>query len=253
MNKSLIRYQEYLDFVEKYKDNIGYKGDYTKGEIEMVFDINLFPQCEAGAVEIMVKAGTSQVDAEKRSKIGVFDENRWGVSIHEPLRLTNGSYTVFNRWISWGTLDSGFAGCVIAPITSNGKYAFLKNFRNATKVWCLEFPRGNKDIGNSLIKTVKAELSEEIGAEIIGEPKEIGSVCPDSAVLSSVVPIYKVEINFTGKPEHEVTEAIRGIVFLSKEELKEVLKKQKYIDNDGREYEFKDGFTLSALALLNNE
>ncbi|WKZ26043.1 MAG: hypothetical protein QY322_01890 [bacterium] len=250
MKNSKTRYQAYLDFVEKYKNNLGYKGDYSKGEIEVVSDVNLFPQCESGSVAIMVKTGTSGVDAEKRSKIGIFDENRWGVSIHEPLRLPNGSYTVFNRWISWGTLDSGFAGCVVAPITSSGKYVFLKNFRNATKVWCLEFPRGNKDIGNSLLKTVKTELSEEIGAEIIGEPKEVGSVCPDSGVLSSVVPIYKVEINFTGKPEYEVTEAIRGVVFLDKKELKEVIVNQKYVDRDGKEYEFKDGFTLSALTIL---
>ena len=193
-SKFTERYKEYLDFVEKYKSHLGYVGDYTKGEIEMIFDINLFPKCEEGAAERMFKSGASVEDARKRAQIGIFDENRWGLSVHEPLRLPDGSYTTFNRWISWGSLESGFAGVVIAPFTTDGKLIFLKNYRNATKNWCIEFPRGGKDLGNSLLKTVKNELSEEMGAEMIGDPQKIGEVFPDSAVLSSRVDIYKAVI-----------------------------------------------------------
>jgi len=253
MDDSLKRYQEYLDFVEKYKSHLGYVGDYSKGEIEMVFDINLFPQCEDGATERMVKSGASLEDARKRAMIGIFDENRWGVSVHEPLRLPDGSYTTFNRWISWGTLESGFAGVVIVPFTTDGKLIFLKNYRNATKNWCIEFPRGGKDLGNSLLKTVKNELSEEMGAAMIGDPQKIGEVFPDSAVLSSRVEIYKAVIEITGKPQRESTEAINGLLIVDSKELKEIIKNQEYKDNDGKVYEFKDGYSLSALTILSNE
>lgn len=253
MKSSEERYKEYLDFVEKYKSHLGYVGDYNKGEIEMVFDINLFPQCEEGAKDRMIKSGASTTDAQKRAMIGIFDESRWGLSVHEPLRLPDGSYTTFNRWISWGTLESGFAGVVIAPFTTDGKLIFLKNYRNATKNWCIEFPRGGKDLGNSLLKTVKNELSEEMGAEMIGEPQKIGEVFPDSAVLFSRVEIYKAVIEITGKPQREATEAIKGLLIVDKEKLGDIVKNQEYKDTDGNIYEFKDGYSLSALTLLNNE
>lgn len=244
------RYQEYLEFVRKYSKNLGYKGDYKKGEIEMVFDINLFPECEKGAADRMEASGTTRAEAEKRAQIGIFDESRWGVSVHEPLRLPDGSYTTFNRWLSWGTLESGKAGVVIAPFLSDGRLILIKTFRNATKNWCLEFPRGGKDVGNNIIKTVKNELSEEIGAEIVEDPKKIGEVFPDSGVLASVVDIYSCKIKLTGIPEREATEAIRGLVFMTKKDLKKAVSSQSFKDQDGKSYEFKDAFTLSTLALL---
>lgn len=252
MTDSNIRYKEYLDFVKKYKKNLGYIGNHKKGEIEMVFDVNLFPECEKNSAKLMINAGVDPVDAKIRARIGVFDENKWGVSVHEPLRLPDGTYTTFNRWLSWGTLESGFAGIVIAPSLVDGRLIFLKNFRNATKNWCLEFPRGGKDLGNSLLKTLKNELSEEIGAELAGDPVKIGEVFPDSGVLASRVSIYKAIIKLTHFPKHESTEAIVGFVFLSKDEVSDLIKTQKYVDENGKEYEFKDGFTLSALTILIN-
>lgn len=244
------RYQEYLDFTKKYPKYLGSKGDYRDGEIEVISDPSLFEECEKGAAKIMMAAGVPEEDAKKRGLVGVYDENRWGVSIHEPLRLPDGNYTTFNRWISWGALESGFAGVVVVPITSDGRYIFLKNYRNATKNWCIEFPRGNKDPGNSLLKTLKNELSEEMGASIIEDPMKIGEVFPDSGVLSSRVEIFKVKVKITGLAEHEATEAIKGLIFIPKERITELLRTQGYEDEDGKQYEFKDGFTLSALALL---
>lgn len=244
------RYCEYLDFVKKYPKYLGNKGNYKKGEIEMVTDISLFPKCEEGAVKIMIAAGTSPADAKRRGRVGVFDENRWGVSLHEPLRLPDGSYTTFNRWLSWGTLTSGYAGVVIAALTQDGRFIFLKTYRNATKSWCIEFPRGNKDIGNSLLKTLKNELSEETGAEIVEDPKKIGEVFPDSGVLASHVELFSVKVKITGIPEHEATEAIKGLLFMPQAEVKKMIKEQRYTDDTGRVYDFKDGFTLSALTLL---
>ena len=250
MDDPQARYQNYLDFIGKYPKYLGYKGDYKKGEIEIVFDISLFPKCEEGSANIMTAAGIPLDYAKKRARIGVFDESRWGVSLHEPLRLPNGDYTTFNRWLAWGTLDSGTAGVVMAVETVDGRFIFLKNFRNAPRNWCLEFPRGAKDPGNSLLKTVKNELSEEMGAEVVEDPKKIGEIFPDSGVLASRVEIFSVKIKITGVASHESTEAIKGLVFMPKSEVSKIIKTQKYVDSDGQVYEFKDGYTLTALALL---
>jgi 8-oxo-dGTP pyrophosphatase MutT (NUDIX family) len=251
MDDSQKRYQKYLEFAEKYKKFLGPIGDYKKGEIEIIQVPALFPACEEGAVKIMIQAGISPEEAVIRSKIGVKGESRWGVTLCEPFRLPDGSYSTYVRFISWGALDSGIAGVVIVPVLSDGRLVFIKNFRHTIRKWCLEFPRGAHDPGETILKTLKKELSEEIAAEITEDPTKLGEVFPDSGVLASRVELFSVKIKLTGlKAEHEATEAIKGLVFMPKSDVKNLLKSQKYVDEEGKEYEFKDGFTLSALALL---
>jgi ADP-ribose pyrophosphatase len=234
------RYRDYLDFVGKYSRHLGIKGSYKKEEIEIVDDIALFPKCEEGAVKLMVDSGTDPSDAVKRSRIGLRDENRWGVNICEPLRLPDGSYTTFVRPVSWGTLSSGIAGVVVAPFLPDGRLILMKNFRHNVRTWCYEFPRGGKDPGNSLLKTLKHELSEEIGARILEDPVKIGEVFPDSGFLASKVEIFKAKVEITGVPSHEATEAIGSIRFVTP-------KKLRIMISGG---EIKDGYTLSALGML---
>jgi len=251
LDDSHKNYEGYLAFVNKYKSSLGYKGNYSKNEIEIVDDISLFPTCEESAVGQMVKQGTPREDAVKRARIGIREENRWGVSICEPVKLPTGTYGTFIRFISWGQLDSGFAGMIIIPVLTDGKLIFTKAFRNATRNWCLEFPRGTRDPGDSILKTLNSELKEEVGAKVLKDPVKIGEVFPDSGILTSIVEIYKAEIEIVGEATPGVTEAIKGLVFLTPEEVKALLKSQLYIDEDGKGYEFKDSFTLVALTLFN--
>jgi len=240
MDEPQKRYQEYLDFIKKYPKYIGNKGDYRKGEIEIIDDIKLFPECERGAVKLMVNSGTDPTDAEKRGRIGVRDESRWGVLLGEPMRLPDGSYTVFVRPVSWSTLDSGVAGVVVIPRLPDGRFILIKSYRVNVRSWGLEFPRGGKDPGNTLLKTLKNELSEEIGARILEDPKRIGEVYPDSGFLASKVEIYSAKVEITGPAIHEATEAIKNLLFLNRENINKLVKSG----------EIKDGYTLSALALI---
>jgi len=250
MDNPKTRYQYYLEFISKYPKYFSLKGDYKKGEIEVVTDISLFSKCEESSAKIMMESGTGTADAEKRARIGIRDENRWGILICEPLRFSNGTYGTFVRPISWGALDSGIAGVVMAASLSDGRLIFLKNYRPNVRAWCLEFPRGAKDPGVSLLNNVKKELSEEMGARILEDPVKIGEMFPDSGFLGSRVEIYKAKVELTGISHNEVTEAIRGLVFMPKSEVAKIIKTQKYTDENGQVYEFKDGYTLSALALL---
>lgn len=243
MDDSQKRYQEYLDFVNKYKKYLGPNGDYKKGEIEITQDINLFPKCEVGAKKLMVDTGTPPEEAEKRARIGIRDENRWGVSLAEPMILPDGSYTVFVRPISWGTLDSGIAGVVIAPILPDGRYILLKNYRCNVRSWSLEFPRGGKDPKTSLLTVLKREVSEEVGARILEDPKKLGEIFPDSGFLASKVEIYSAKVEIMGPAIHEATEAIKSFVFVTKAELGEMIASGK----------IKDGYTISAVTFLNYE
>ena len=242
------RFQEYIKFRSKYRKFLGEIGDYKKGEIEIVLDSKLFEKCEESAARQMMAEWVSEKGAHERAKIGIREENRWGVSVCEPVRLPTGAYGTFVRFISWGQLETGVAGMVIIPVTKDGKLLLLKNFRNATRTWTLEFPRGTKDPGASLQKTLEEEVEEEGGARLLGKPELIGQITPDSGVLATQADVYFVRVEVYRRPVPQVTEAIKGIVFLTKEEFKKAIKEGQYKDKKGDVYEFSDGYTISAFA-----
>ena len=248
MNNLPIRFQEYIDFRGKYRKFFGEIGDYRKGEIEIVDDPKLFVKCEVSAAKQMIEEGISEREAHERAKIGIREENRWGVSVCEPVRLPTGAYGTFVRFISWGQLETGVAGMVIVPVTKDGKLLLLKNFRNATRTWALEFLRGTKDPGESLQKTLEEEVEEEGGARLLAKPKLIGQITPDSGVLATRADVYFVRVEVYRRPFPQVTEAIKGIVFLTKEEFKKAIKEGQYKDKKGEVYDFSDGYTISAFA-----
>ncbi|MBL7036863.1 hypothetical protein ISR94_03430 [Candidatus Microgenomates bacterium] len=252
MNSSIKRYEEYLNFKKKYIKHWGYGGDWKKGEIELLEDIDLFSSAEKDAAKLIVSLGISASDAQKRSLVGVRDETRWGVTVCEPVKTPSGHLGTFVRFIPWSQIIGGVSGIVVVPVLSDGRFVFIKTFRNATRSWCLEFPRGIKDVGKDITDLISEELSLEAGAVLDGKPVKLGQVEPDDGAVFSVVDIYKVEVKITKEISTETMEAISGISILGKGEIKKLLKTQKYIDSDGKKYEFKDGFTLSALALLLN-
>lgn len=244
------RYREYLNFKKKYIKHWGYGGNWKKGEIELLEDVDLFSSAEENAAKLMTDLGVSEPDAKKRALIGVRDENRWGVTVCEPVKTPSGDLGTFVRFIPWPQIMEGIAGVVVVPVLSDGRFVFIKTFRNATRSWCLEFPRGTKDVGKKITDLISEELSLEAGAVIDGKPEKLGQVEPDDGAVFSVVDIYKVEVKITKEINTETMEAISGLAILSKDEIKKLIKTQKYIDGDGKEYKFKDGFTLSALQLM---
>ena len=69
MDDTQARYKYYLDFIAKYPKYFSVKGDYKKGEIEVVTDLSLFPQCEEGSAKLMQESGISNEESVKRARI----------------------------------------------------------------------------------------------------------------------------------------------------------------------------------------
>lgn len=248
-----LRYIKYLQFVNKYKESLGDKGSWRKGEIEIVTDSKLFDKCEDSAAKQMVKEGVLVKEARKRAQIGIREENRWGVSVCEPVKLPpDGQLSTFVRFIPWGQLEEGNAGFIIVPILSDGRLVLLKNFRNAIRKWCLEFPRATQDPKTSLSKIMNSELRYELGAKIKGKAKYLGTLTPDSGVLMSFVKVYLVKVEIIGKINPEVTEAIEGLVMATKKDINKFIRQGKYKENN-REYPFIDVYSIGAYTLASSK
>lgn len=247
MRKYPKRIKEYIEFSKEYKKVLGPKGSYKKGEIEIIDDSKLFLKAEKEAAKQMMTQGISKREALKRGSVGVREKNRWGVSVCEPVKLPpKGALGTFVRFIPWAELEGGIAGIAILPVLPDGRALLLINFRHSTRRWHLEIPRGTQDPGKSIARLIEEELGEECGAELIGKPKFLGYISPDSGILSSKVSLYLAKVKIVKKPTPYVTEAIRKRVFLTKSELMKAIKEGKYKDKEGIIYDFSDGFTLSA-------
>lgn len=86
-------------------------------------------------------------------------------------------------------------GAVILPICrQSNKIAFVQIRRFPIDTTSLELPRGGaEDIDRSSVETAQRELCEETG--IVADVEEfefLGSVAPDTAINSTVLPIYLV-------------------------------------------------------------
>ena len=136
---------------------------------------------------------------------------------------------------------------VIYPNPTNGavaipkfgdKFGLLRQFRHAPRTECLEFPRGFAVKDLSPEDNIRKELTEEMGA-VVDNICHLGMVRADSGLSAGLVDVYLAQVSHAApRIGHE---GIRELIWVNKEELSTMI----------RSGVITDGFTLSALALLN--
>jgi hypothetical protein len=254
------RYQEFLDFAAKYKTIYSLGGSYQKGEVEVLLDVDRYPEAEKKAAQrcLDTKITDDPQKAREYTKIGI-TENAWGIFLNEPVKFPpTGDIGVFSYFIHWGVLNVGRAGVAVLPRVTANHFAFIHIFRTPTKQWSMEIPRGKSEPLLSMISLLKSELSSEADAKVVGKPKRLGSIFPDNGLMKGSVAIYKADIeisnqNFVSEEDYE---AISGVTILSTKKIDQAIKDGYYLDKKtNRKYHFDDGFTLSAISLAkaNNE
>lgn len=241
------RIQEYLDFSRQYKDKLGPKGDWTKGEIEILENPLDMLTAEQAAVIQLTNQGIADQEARERAQVGIRAKTRWGVSVCAPVKFPGrGALGTYVSEISWGQLETGVVGVAILPQLEDGRFILTKAFRHATRDSVVEIPRGATDPGASVRTTIERELRGEGGVELMENPSDLGLYTPDSGILASRVPLFLAKVRIVGKQIPEESEAIGGLALLTKDQLQEALKEGRYIDREGKTYDFTDGFSQTA-------
>ena len=108
-----------------------YKGDHTKGEIELIND-----------------------DSSK----DIVYENKFCKLYNDEVRFPSGAYGRFLRLAM-----TGKGSVAILPVTEDGEMVFVKTFRNSARGWGIEVPKGYCDEKEQPIKSAERELLEETG------------------------------------------------------------------------------------------
>lgn len=136
----------------------------------------------------------------------------------------------------------GQNGAVILMREERNHILFVRHYRVALGVLSLELPRGYGEAGENSLQAAIREAYEETGYAIRPERiMQLGSVYPNSAILSTSVDLFCAEVDKsdrTGSTDGEVEELVRVPVA----ELRDLL----------RSGVLRDSFTLSALCLWMN-
>jgi ADP-ribose pyrophosphatase len=130
----------------------------------------------------------------------------------------------------------GTNGAVAIPRRGE-TFGLLRLFRHAPRAEGLEFPRGFAEQGLSPEENIRKELREEMGAQVTAVTY-LGSVQADTGLSAGCAQVFLAE---TAEAAAAVGhEGIRELLWLTKEELRQKISAG----------EITDGFTLSALTLL---
>ena len=216
-------------------------GSYQNGEIEIVTDPIKVSQIEDTQENRLLNKGFSQEDAYHWSRTGVVAEDIYWKWERDAVIFPSGAVGTYNR-LSWKTS----AGVAILPIMPDGRIALNLNFRHATRSWEWELPRGGPLKAEGSRDAAKRELQEETGLSV-KKLVSLGSMAPDTGVLSSVVDIYAGWVGSSNEANPEFSEAIDGIYTFSIEELERGLQKG-YIEVDSKgKVPIRDPFLTFAL------
>jgi len=130
-------------------------------------------------------------------------------------------------------------GAVILILEDNKNFILVKNYRKAIDKIVLELPRGYGENNKTSLDTALRESLEETGYKIHKNSIiKLGSINPNSAILSSEIDIYFANVTSKDKIKDSDSEVI-DIIKINKNDIKQMILKG----------EIKDAFSLSAISL----
>ena len=164
-------------------------------------------------------------------KYGIIYQSKYNKLLVDPVE-NEGECIPYERM----TPASGHDGVVIVA-KHQDKYILLNQFRHALRQKQYSFPRGFAESSNPKDDVIR-EIKEELHAKIIGEPRELGKIAPDSGLQTTRANVYCVDIDSYNTNEGH--EGIINSIEISSDDFEQWIKDNK-ID---------DGYTLGAFMLL---
>lgn len=192
----------YLDRLPKHAQA---RGKANRGEIEVVTarrELNkIASECSGDLKGSALGKGGKQ--------IGILLEDDVRFVVRDALKFPCGATKCQMRVIGKTEYD-GVNG-VAALCVADGRIVMREIYRHATRSWELEIVRGRRETGQTSRQAVRAEVKQELGY-MVKRMRRVGVICPDTALLSSVLELFVVELKEgRRKDEPEASEAFGRI------------------------------------------
>lgn len=165
-------------------------------------------------------------------RVGVVVETQYLLLIRDAVRFPGGALGTYERVLNRPEVGPGAAVLVQG---SDNRILLLNQHRHALRRFVIEAPRGFAQPEEDGLATAVREVAEEMQG-IVKKSDYLGSVTPDSGLMSHMVQLVHAEVETYGEVERQ--EAIEGIISLSVEELHQKIAHDEIVD----------GFTLALYA-----
>lgn len=220
-----------IDFVKtlELKRYIDLRNECTKTNSPLFLDSDIYSLYNVND-DSVVKMIVRNEEIYNR-KYGIIYQSKYNKLLVDPVE-NEGECIPYERM----TPASGHDGVVIVA-KYQGKFILLNQFRHALRQKQYSFPRGFAESSKPKDDVIR-ELKEELHAKIIGEPRELGRIAPDSGLTTTRAHVYCVDIESYNTSEGH--EGIVNAVEVPCSEFEQWIKDNK-ID---------DGYTLGAFMLL---
>lgn len=133
-------------------------------------------------------------------------------------------------------------GAVVVPITNDGKFILVKQFRYPLQKELIEFPAGKLDDNEDPLECAKRELEEETGFKS-EEISYLGKIYTAPGYCTELLHIYLAKNLKEGNHNREEGEKEMQILKMSFDEVLELIKAEEIVDSK----------TISALFFLYNK
>jgi ADP-ribose pyrophosphatase len=195
------------------------------------------------------------IEKAQARDVGIIGRDKYWLWINDACRFPSGHEGIYGRLL-WVKTLTGTPGVAVMPILPDGRIALNCNFRHATRSWEIELPRGGLNPGETIEAAAKREALEETGM-VVDSLQLLGSIPPDSGVITAVVPIFVAKVIHRQGAQQEETEAIEEILALTRDEIKTAFARGYCvckIRGEEKRVLFRDPFLAYALLLdeINN-
>jgi ADP-ribose pyrophosphatase len=195
---------KYLELQTLYPQALGPKGDWKRGEIELVWDLPTM----------------MRIQAQFAQPVGIVAEDRFWIWIRDAVTLPSGDSTTYNRFLPKKGLD-GPAGVVVLAVTPSKEILVNLIYRHATRGWEIELPRGGRNKEESSESAARREVKEETGYKIM-EILPLGSIATDSGIFTNFLQAFFAKIDQLEETERDEEEAIASVLTLPKNKVIEI-------------------------------
>jgi ADP-ribose pyrophosphatase len=195
------------------------KGDYQRGEIEIVLDPSDISKIQDMQKERLIQKGFSHTKAAQCSRIGIIAEDQYIVWLRDAVYFPKKIGGTYDRIIWKNHFKNKSSGVAVLPILPSGDIVLNLNYRHSTRSWELELPRGAIEGSETDEQAAIRELQEETGFEV-ESIVSLGKMAPDTGILSSIIPVFIGFVSKEGAPHQEFSEAIASSPSFTKKELK---------------------------------
>jgi ADP-ribose pyrophosphatase len=213
----------YLDLLKEHP-LLGPAGSHREGEIEIVTDPDEIRRIENDCYENYLKKGMDSCTARQASQAGIISQDPFWIVLRDAVIFPNGSKGLFNRVIEKNSLDQTFGSTVIAPLLPDGRIILVLNYRHATRRWEIELARGSHNANETPEQTAIRQTSEETGYKL-QKPQILGYLNTNSTLSSCNTAVVAGFVQERRSPQLDNSEAIKGILALTKKQLLEALQK----------------------------